>query len=63
MREEASVEILGELLPLISFEGVDERHGVVQRFVAFTAEAWSGDVEMSCRTRGFDSFGEQPLPA
>ena len=47
MREEASVEILGELLPLISFEGVDERHGVVQRFVAFTAEAWSGDVEMS----------------
>jgi len=47
MREEASVEILGELVPLISFEGFDERHGVVQRFVAFTAEAWSGNVKMS----------------
>jgi ADP-ribose pyrophosphatase YjhB (NUDIX family) len=47
MREEASVEILGELVPLISFEGFDERHGVVQRFVAFTTAAWSGNVKMS----------------
>ena len=47
MREEASVEIPGELVPLIAFEGFDERHGVHQRFVAFTAEAWSGNLKMS----------------
>jgi 8-oxo-dGTP diphosphatase len=47
MREEASVELPHELVLLIAFEGFDERHGVRQRFVAFTAEAWSGNVKMS----------------
>lgn len=39
LREETSVELEAELVPLLAFEGFDERHDVQQRFLAFTAQA------------------------
>src|SRR3954467_6763107 len=36
--EETSLELRSELSPLIDIESFDERHGVTQRYVAFTAD-------------------------
>jgi 8-oxo-dGTP diphosphatase len=44
IREETSLMLDGELSPLIDVESFDERHGVQQRYVAFTAESPSAEV-------------------
>jgi ADP-ribose pyrophosphatase YjhB (NUDIX family)/uridine kinase len=58
IREETSLSLEGELVPLIDIESCDERHGRRQRYVAFTAEAPT--IEVASEVGSPESHRESP---